>query len=1055
MRTLLILFLCLGIRYYHAHAQVTTASIYGFVRDDKGDNLPGATVSAVHLPTGAQYGVTTRSEGEYNLPNLRIGGPYTITVSYVGYTSEVIENVFLSLGQKLPLTVTIRNDARQLSEVEVRANANDVLNNNRTGPQTNISNEQIRTLPTIKRSIFDYTRLNPMSGGDGSFAGRNSRFNNFTLNGAIFNNPFGLDASTPGGQSDAQPVSLDAIDQIQVAISPFDVTQSGFTGAAVNAVTKSGTNQFHGTAFGFFRNQDLTGKRVKGTDITVPQSSQAQYGASIGGPIIKNKLFFFANAEFDRRSDLGTAGWVASRPGLTGANVARVTDSDLDLVSSTLKTLYGYETGAYENFTHKTQNVKGLIRLDWNASRVHKLSLIYNFLDASRDLPANPSAIGRRGPDFLTLQYYASGYRINNKLQGVIAELNSNFNGKYANKLQVGFTGFRDARDPFSTPFPTVNIARDGVRYIVAGHEPFSINNRLDQDVFQVLNNFNIYLNKHTLTLGASLERFNFTNSFNLGTYAGVFGPEYPSVADFVTAARGADFSKAVTGAKNAFAAGNWALAETSVGQAAVYAQDEFAVNPRLTLTYGLKIDFPLYFDTQTKMQENIDRNKDNYQPNNQYFDANGNPTKLNSLTFPSTAPLFSPRIGFNLDLTGTGNQKLRGGTGIFTGRFPFVWIGNQVANPNFFFYCVTDPNFKFPQVWKSSLGYDHKFPGGWIASLDVLYNKDINAMIVRNYGLKTPTGTLTDPGNRPIYRDSDRAVHGFGGKTDAYVFTNTNLGYSFNTSVQLQRTWANGMYVSGAYNYLNAKDASSLSAEISSDAYARNPAYGNVNQAVLGFSSYGNRHRFVGSVSKRFVYGRDKNWSTLVSAVAEYAQGGRYSYTYAGDVNNDGAFDNDLLFIPTSAQLGQMKFSGTDAQQATQRTAFERYIQQDKYLSTHRGQIAEKFATLSPWYSTFDVRALQEFRLANKHAIQLSVDVLNFGNLLNSNWGVRQFASYTGLAQPLGVNVATTTAPVNGVPTTTSVPTYSFDANQRTTFFNDSQLISRWRMQFGLRYSF
>ena len=1047
MRPLLLLIL-LGMSGFYAHAQVTTASVYGFVRDDKGANLPGATVAAVHLPTGSQYGVTTRSEGEYNLPNLRVGGPYTITISFVGYKSEVIENVFLSLGQKLPLTVTIRSDARQLSEVQVSANANDVLNNNRTGAQTNISNEQIRTLPTIKRSIFDYTRLNPMSGGDGSFGGRNSRFNNFALNGAIFNNPFGLDASTPGGQSDAQPVSLDAIDQIQVAISPFDITQSGFTGAAVNAVTKSGTNQFHGTVFGFYRNQDLTGKRVKGTDITVPQSSQAQYGFSVGGPIIKNKLFFFANAEFDRRSDLGTAGWVASRPGLTGANVARVTASDLDLVSSTLKSLYGYDTGLYENFTHKTQNSKGLFRLDWNVSKVHKLSVIYNFLDASRDLPANPSAIGRRGPDFLTLQYYSSGYRINNKLQGVIAELNSNFNGKYANKLQVGFTGFRDTRDPFSTPFPTVNIGKDGVRYIVAGHEPFSINNRLNQDVFQVLDNVNVYLNKHTLTLGASLERFNFTNSFNLGAYAGVFGPEYASVTDFVTAAKGADFAGTVTAAKKTFADGNWALAETSVGQAAVYAQDEFAVNPRLTLTYGLKIDFPLYFDTQKKMQENIDRSggafpKGAYQPDNQYYDANGTPTKLNSLTFPSTAPLFSPRVGFNYDLTGDGSQKLRGGTGVFTGRFPFVWIGNQVANPNFYFYCVTDPNFKFPQVWKSSLGYDHKFLGGWIASLDVLYNKDINAMIVRNYGLKTPTGTLTDPSNRPIYKATDRAVNGFGGQTDAYVFTNTSLGYSFNTSVQLQRTWASGMYVSVAYNYLNAKDASSLSAEISSDAYDRNPAYGNVNQAVQGWSSYGNRHRFVGSISKRFVYGQAKNWSTLLSAVAEYAQGGRYSYTYAGDINNDGAFDNDLLFIPTNAQLNQMKFSGTDAQQAAQRTAFESYIQQDNYLSTHRGQIAEKFATLSPWYSTFDVRAMQELRLANKHAIQLSVDILNFGNLLNSNWGVRQFASYTGLAQPLGVNVA------NGV------PTYSFDANQKTTFFNDSQLISRWRMQFGLRYSF
>ncbi|MBC8156346.1 MAG: TonB-dependent receptor, partial [Bacteroidetes bacterium] len=696
MRYLLILSLLLGFGHHHAFSQVTTSSIAGVITDDANDSgLPGATVQAVHLPTGTQYGVTTRAEGQFNLPNLRVGGPYRITITYVGYQTEVIENVSLSLGQKLPLNLALKGGSQQLNEVVVRSNANDVLNNNRTGPQTNISSEQLRNLPTIKRSVFDYTRLNPMAGGDGSFGGRNSRFNNFSLNGAIFNNPFGLDASTPGGQSDAQPVSLDAIEQIQVALSPYDVTQSGFTGAGVNAVTKSGTNQFHGTAFGFARNQDLTGKKVKGTDIIVPQSSQYQYGFSLGGPIIKNKLFFFINAETDRRSDLGTAGWVAARPGLTGANVARVTATDLELVSSTLQSLYDYETGPYENFTHRTRNTKGIAKLDWNINQTHKLSVIYNFLDAFQDKPANPSAIGRRGPDFLTLQYASSGYRINNKLNGGIVELNSNFNGKFANKLQVGYTVFNDARDPFSAPFPTINIDSAGVRYIAAGHEPFSINNRLDQKVLQFTDNFNVYAGKHTLTFGVNFEKFSFDNSFNLGAYAGVFGgppvPWYASVRDFVTAARGADFAKAVADARTRFSDGQWALAQTEVGQLGLYAQDEFLVNPRLTLTYGIKVDVPQYFNTQQRIQENIDRNEGNYQPDNQYFDGDGNPTTLNSLTLPSTAPLFSPRVGFNYDILGNGTRKLRGGTGIFTGRFPFVWIGNQVANPNFFFYCTTD----------------------------------------------------------------------------------------------------------------------------------------------------------------------------------------------------------------------------------------------------------------------------------------------------------------------------------------------------------------------------
>ena len=1048
MLRVLLLTLTLVVSIGLAWGQVTTATISGQIKEAGGGSLPGSTVLAVHQPTGAKYGVTVRENGTYTLPNLRVGGPYTVTVSYVGYKSETVENISLLLGQRFALDVALKPESSTLSEVTVRANASDVMSSGRTGPNTNISSDQLRTLPTIKRSVFDYTRLTPMSGGDGSFGGRNSRFNNFSLNGAIFVNPFGLDAATPGGQADAQPVSLDAIEQVQVALSPYDVTQAGFTGAGINAVTKSGTNQFHGTVFGFTRNQDLTGKRVKGTDITVPSSSQNQFGFSLGGPIIKNKLFFFINAEFDRRSDLGTAGWVAGRPGLSGANVSRVTAADLDLVSSTLKSVYGFETGGYENFTHKTQNSKGVLKLDWNINQVHKLSFLYNFLDASRDLPANPSAIGRRGPDFLTLQYATSGYRINNQLNGGILELNSNFNGKYANKLQVGYTQFRDARDPFSTPFPTISIGKDGIRYIVAGHEPFSINNRLSQNVTQITDNFNIYAGKHTLTVGGSFEKFTFDNSFNLGYYAGVFGPDYPSVDAFVAAAKTADFKKSVDAAKATFAAGNWALAQTEVGQLGFYAQDEIAVTPRLVVTAGLKVDMPMYFNTQQRIQENIDRNggeKGTYQPNNTYYNENGTPVKLNSLTLPSTAPLFSPRVGFNYDLKGDGTQKLRGGTGIFTGRFPFVWIGNQVANPSFFFYCTTSPDFKFPQVIKSSLGYDRKFGNGWTASADVLYNKDINAMIVRNYGLRLPTGVLKDPSNRPIYKVSDRAVNAFGGATDAYVFTNTDIGYTFNASIQVQKSFQNGMFLSGSYNFLDAQDASSLSAEISSDAYARNPAYGNVNQAVSGPSYYGNRHRFVGSASRRFVYG-DGRWATTVSAVAEYAEGNRFSFTYGGDINNDGSFDNDLMFIPTAAQLGQMQFAGTAAQQATQRAGLESYIQQDTYLSAHRGHAAGKFASTTPWLSTFDVRILQELRLAGQHNLQLSLDVLNFGNLLNSNWGVRQIASYTGLAQPLGIN---------SVDPATGAVVYSFDATQKSTFFNDTQLLSRWRMQFGLRYSF
>ena len=1025
------------------YAQVTTASMNGSVTDDKGEPLFGATVVAKHVPSGTQYGVVTINDGRFTIPNMRVGGPYEVVVSYVGFKGEKYEGINLQLGQKFVLNSKLKSDASTLQEVVIKADP--ILNSTRTGAALNIDNTQLQTLPTISRSASDYTRLTPMAAEGGSFGGRNSQYNNYSLDGAIFNNPFGLDAATPGGQTDAQAVSLDAIDQIQVSIAPYDVTQAGFTGASINAVTKSGTNKFTGTAFAFFRNKSMIGIKVKDTEVTRGDLSASQAGFALGGPIIKDKLFFFANFELERRSDLGSY-FLANR-GTAGANVSRVLASDLDNVSNLLRQTYNYETGPYENYKHNANNQKGLFKLDWNISQNHKLSATVNFLDAFKDKPANPTAIGRRGPDAITLQYYNSGYRINNKILSGIVDLKSQFGSKFSNKLQVGFAQFNDTRDPFSAPFPVLNFAKDGVRYIVAGHEPFSINNRLKQRVLQFTDNFNIYAGKHTFTLGTSLERFSFDNSFNLTGYGArvFFGPgeDISTAATFI---KSAGFAAEVAGAKAAYtnnnAKGTWALAQTTLGQWAVYGQDEFSVNDKFTLTYGLRLDMPLYFNTPQLAEENIKRVGD-YQPNVQYFNGDAQPVKLSSTTLPAQKPLFSPRIGFNYDVKGDRSQQLRGGSGLFTGRFPFVWIGNQVANPAFYFYCVTDPNFKFPQVWRTNLGYDHKFKSGWLVSADVIYTKDVNAVMVQNWGLKTPSGRLQGVETRPIYNDSDRAKHDFGGVTNAYVFTNSNLGSAFNLQLQAEKTWANGLFVKGGYNFLDAKDGASTTVEISSDVYDLNPAdVQNSNRPILGPSPFGNRHRFVGVLAKKYVYGGGK-WATNFSLFAEYVQGNRYSFTYSGDINNDGGTNNDLLFIPTDAQIDQMKFSGAAAQQSAQRSGLKSFIAQDDYLSSRRGQYAEKFASLNPWYSKWDLRILQDYNLPNKNVIQLSVDVLNLGNLISPNWGVRQLASSTRLAQPLGVSVD------NGV------PTYSFDASQKQTYFNDFTLNSRWQIQVGLRYLF
>lgn len=1025
-----------------ASAQVTTSSLTGQVLDDKGASLPGAAVRAVHTPSGTEYGVVTLDDGRYTIANMRVGGPYKVEVSFLGFQTNTLDNIFLKLGEKRFQDFQLLPATTELEAVEVKASANSVINSDRTGAATYINSDQLRTMPTITRSTADLTRLNPMSAEGGSFAGRNDQFNNYSLDGSIFNNPFGLDAATPGGQTDAQPVSLDAIDQISVSIAPYDVTQAGFTGASVNAVTKSGTNELSGTVFGFFRNKDMLGIKVEDTEVTRGDLSQLQTGFSLGGPIVKNKLFFFANLEIERRSDLGS--YFAANRGTTGPNVSRVSATDLEMVSSMLRDIYGYETGSYEDYKHDTDNQKGLLKLDWNMSKAHKFTFSFNFLDAFKDKPAHPSAIGRRGPDFQTLQFQNSGYRINNKIYSGLVEVKSLFSNKIANRLQLGYTAFRDSRDPFSAPFPVLNIGKDGVRYIVAGHEPFSIHNILDQNVLQITDNLNLYLGKHTLTIGTSLERFEFDNSFNLTGYGSrVFFPDVP-IEDFATFVNSPDFAAEVQAARDAETTNNandtWALAETNLGQWAFYAQDEFAISDKLVLTLGIRADMPLYFDTQEKIEENIKRNCC-YDPTITYYNEGGEPVLFDHTVLPKQTPLFSPRLGFNYDLKGDQSIQLRGGTGLFTGRFPFVWIGNQVANPNFFFYCVTEPDFKFPQVWRTNVGYDHKFGTGWTATIDLVYTKDVNAMMVRNYGLRLPGGSLSGVDNRPIYRLEDRAQV-FGGATNAYVFSNTDVGHTFNAAFQIQKEFAKDMRVSLAYNYLDAQDAASIDAEISSDAYDRNPAnIDHSNTPLLAPSLYGNRHRVVGSLYKRFSYAG--NWATHVALFAEYVKGGRYSYTYSGDINNDGSGLNDLIYIPTSNELGQMQFAGDAAAQQAQRDALEEYIAQDEYLSENRGAYAEKYASLSPWYSRWDLRIMQEYKFGNDNSLQLSIDILNVGNLISSSWGVRQIATNTGLVQPIGVSVA------NGV------PTYSFDTSQETTFFNDFSLNSRWQAQVGLRYSF
>ncbi len=1049
-------------------AQVTTSTLSGTVSSTKdAKTLSGATVEITFADAGIKKTIPTNSSGTFVVPNLRVGGPYTVTVTYTGYQEKKEENIFLELGQNTALDIKMEPADNSLANVTVTSKSK-IFDNQRTGASTNISSRQLRNLPTISRSADDFTRLTPSASATyngTSFAGRNGQYNNYSLDGAVFNNPFGLDAPTPGGQTGAQPISLDAIDQIQVNIAPYDVTQAGFTGAGINTVTKSGTNNFTGTVYGFFRNQSLTGKKVDGDKIVVPDLKQLQAGFSVGGAIKKSKLFYFVNFETEQRDDQPTSYVARNSDNAGNSNTSRVLQSDLDEVSQILKTRLGYETGPYQAYTLKQKNYKWIGKLDWVINSNHSLSFTYNGLQATKEKPAHPNAIFRRGPDYQTLQFKNSGYKIENKLHSFGAELKSTFGNKYANKLRAVYTTFRDNRTPFSTPFPVLNLTKYGSMYIVAGHEPFSIHNVLNQDALQLTDNFNIILPKHTLTIGGSYESFKFGNSFNLTAYGiNTFFPlDIQDFKDSVPVGGLSIFGLyngfgrypldvGVADAINVANANKWAWYYLTVAQISAYLQDEWKASDNLRITLGLRMDAPKYINAHfdapdgTSTSPTVQNNDDLT-----LFDEHGEPVtngkgkQLDNTRLPSSKPLFSPRLGFNWDVKGDKTFQLRGGTGLFTGRFPFVWVGNGIGSPTSAFYCTTVSNFRWPQIWRSNIGADLKTPGGTIYSVDVAYSKDVKAMMVRNYKLGTPTGTLNNGtgDTRAVYTADDK------GTTNVYVFTNTKTGYQVNLSFQAQHTFKKGLYLTGSYNYLVATDASSISAEISSDAFDRNPILNNANEAINTHSLYGNTHRFVLAGIKKFDYGKGK-YATTISLFANWSSGNRFAYVYGGDLNNDGTATNDLLYVPKNSEIDIMNFAplvdvnGVTQDAAAQKAAFKKFIDQDKYLSSRRGMFTEKYAAETPWFSQVDMRILQDFYFKNgsrTNTVQVSLDFVNIANLISSKWGVKKYASASGYFQPISYDSNTST--------------YQFDPSLKETFIASPDLPSRWQMQLGLRYIF
>lgn len=1106
---LTMLFFCLGFLAISTtlNAQVTTSSMVGRIVDENNEPLIGATVVAVHQPSGTRYGTVTNEEGRFTIPAMRIGGPYQITTSYVGFQEQVRDNVFLSLGTAATLDVKLASEAVEIEGVQVVASRNDVFSSDRTGAATNVNSQQLNSFPTLSRRLSDFTRLTPQASGGSSFGGVDNRLNNITVDGSLFNNSFGL-AGEPGGRTNTAPISLDAIEEVQINIAPYDVRQSGFVGAGVNAVTRSGTNEFSGSVFYNWQNENLTGTQADTTKFSLRRSARpfenSQIGFRLGGPIIKNKLFFFVNGEFEKnQSPFQLQANSGNDP--VGGNTTRVLRSDLDRVSAFLRDNFGYETGAYEGYNTETIGNKILAKLDWNISDNHRFSLRYTNLDSEADvLVSTSSSLGfgnRRGSQ--ALSYQNSNYIQFEKINSVIAELNSVFNNKISNNLIIGFTNQNENRGSRGDFFPLIEIQQGGQTYISAGFEPFTPANQLEYKTYQLINNTSIYLNKHTITTGLSVERLEFKNVFFPGSQ-GVF--VYNSIDDFITDLTGYKdnpnrTTSPVSLRRFQYRYANGALdlpinptlgvAEpvqpTKVWYAGIYLQDEWTVSPKFNLAAGLRMDIPIFDETGFENTTVAGQT---------FLDG----LKVSTAKLPDATPLWSPRLGFNFDPMGDKTLQIRGGTGIFTGRPAFVWISNQIGNngvltgfeqidntntrpftptpidfianpnalPTSYELALTDKEFKFPQVWRSNLAIDKKLPWNMVLTLEGIYSKDVNGINYLNINEEPATRTFVGPDDRPRYAASglsgaaaNNAIRINDNVVNAIYLTNQNQGSTMNLTVSLDKKFSNGLFARFAYNFGQAKnlvDAGSIAAGSWNSITSVN---GN-NRPDLAFSNNDQRHRVIGAVSYTLNYGKAIGGGTTVSLFVNGFTQGRFSYVYNQDMNGDGVNGNDLVYVPNNAS--EITFlpitSGTGANQVTlftpaqQQAAWDAYIAQDDYLSGRRGQYAERNGALLPWLWRADLSVAQDFYITvggKRNSFQFRADILNFTNMINSDWGVGD-----NVLNSRPLTFAGVTA--DGTPQFRMVTTGSGTSTRlldQTYIKSASSTSDIWRMQLGIRYTF
>lgn len=1055
----------------------TTASMAGLITDEKSEFLIGATVIARHEPSGSTYGTSTRGDGRFNINGMRVGGPYTIRVTYTGYTEQVTENIYLSLGQTYVFESVMKDNPVVLGEAVVVARKS-LLNTEKNGAGTDIGEEEINVLPTVNRDLTDYARLTPQASirGDNiiSIAGQNNRYNSIYIDGAVNNDVFGLAASgTNGGQTGVSPISPDAIEQFNVVVAPYDVKLSGFAGGGINAVTRGGSNTVEGSVYYFTRNENLSGVKVTLNDSIdrekrkLPDFVANTYGFRIGAPIIKDKLFIFVNGEIQRNETPQPFDF-ANYNGNTKGDAGK---AKIDQFAARLREL-GYDAGGYLEKTDILEGTKILARLDWNISNKHKLMLRHSYTKGD--------ALYAQASTNSTIKFANTGIQFPSVTNSTAVELNSVFNDRMSNNLIIGFTNVNDDRDPAGSPFPYILI-QDGSGSIQAGSEPFSTANSLEQKIITLTDNFNFYLGKHQLTFGTHNEYFDLYNLFIRQSYGQY---RYSNIDAFLNNQLPNQYVRTYSllpgdGSQD----GASAAADFKALQLGFYAQDEYSFSSRFSASLGLRIDIPMFLDDPSAAT--VFNETEGAKMAAAGYDLRG----AKGGQAPDAQFLFSPRLGFNYDIKGDRSVVLRGGAGIFTSRIPFVWPGGMYTNngvllasvvagtsaiqgvPGGFSFRPSVDNqyrnedfgltagaaqidlfandFKYPQTFRTSLAVDGKLPWGIVGTIEGIYSKTLNNIVYQNINRTPSTAQL---GGGPDDRDVYPNTYISNRYTDVILGYNTNEGYSYSITGQLQKPFTNGWVGSVAYTFGQSKVINDGTSSQNSSNWVFNESINGQNNLPLSYSDFDLGHRVVGFLSKTLTYGGEIGGATTISLFYTGESGNRFSYTYANNlVRNSTANGQDLIYIPAQRSDINLVDDATLGTADAQWASLNEFIEKDDYLKENRGKYAERNGARTPFINIVDLKVIQEFNVAlggRKRALQVSLDIFNFGNLLNPRWGRRYFVT----------NDAYNLITFKGFNATTGNPEFTFRKPASGNPWNTDEtgiISSIWQAQLGVRVNF